>query len=269
MPRPMAVGMRLPSLLCAAGRRPRWLALATALAAIAAPATAQAAGYQNPFTGEQPYVGRTDMGVDVCLTPGQPIQAVGDGVVVGIERNWFEHQPYIFYELTDGPDAGRYVYVAEQITRLASVGQTLQAGDTVARYARKGTCIETGWSAANGATLAQSTTGYSEGQATTAGVSFARFLISLGVPGNFDLVATKPASAQSARRRRHRRHQSTRPAAPTAIVVQPVPTTPPPVIQPAAPAATPAPAQTSGSAAWSAWSGGLVDPGAAGGPWWH
>ena len=58
----------------------------------------------------------------------------------------------------------------------------------MARYARKGTCIETGWSTVDGETQAQATTGYTEGQVTMAGVSFARLLISLGVQGGFDLV---------------------------------------------------------------------------------
>jgi hypothetical protein len=150
---------------------------------------AQAApAYQNPFAGEQPYVGRTDMGVDLCLSPSQPIRAIGGGVVAGVIKNWSQGQPYIWYELTGGADAGKYVYVAEQIRSLARVGQTLRAGDVVARYASKGTCIETGWSTADGETLAQATTGYTEGEATVAGVSFAKFLLTLGVPGEFDLI---------------------------------------------------------------------------------
>ena len=159
-------------------------------APLVAVASAQSAPtpYRNPFSGEQPYVGRTDMGVDLCLSPGDPVRAVGDGVVAGIMRNWAGREPYLWYELTGGADAGRYVYVAEQITNLARVGQTLRAGDVVARYARKGTCIETGWSTASGATLAQATTGYTDGEVTVAGVSFARFLISLGVQGTFDLI---------------------------------------------------------------------------------
>jgi hypothetical protein len=57
----------------------------------------------------------------------------------------------------------------------------MSAGQPVAYYRRSGTCIEMGWSAANGATLAQATTGYHEGQITVAGVSFARFVFRLGV----------------------------------------------------------------------------------------
>ncbi len=147
--------------------------------------------YVNPFPTANYSVGRTDMGVDVCLSAGDPIAAVGNGVVVGIEKDWYANQPFIWYQLTSGPYAGRYVYVAEQITHLPKVGQQLSAGDPVATYATKGSCIEMGWAAADGATLAQSTTGYHEGEVTAAGVSFARFLISLGVQGRFELTAPK------------------------------------------------------------------------------
>lgn len=164
---------------------------------------AQATGYVNPFAGEQPYVGRTDMGVDLCLFPGNPIRAVGDGVVVGIQKNWSQGQPYIWYQLTDGPDAGQYVYVAEQIKDLAHVGQTLQAGDVVARYGNHGTCIETGWSTADGATMAQTTTGYTEGEVTKAGISFAHFLIAVGVQGIFELAAPQSQTARANHKRRH------------------------------------------------------------------
>lgn len=147
-------------------------------------------GYQDPFSGERYFSGRTDMGVDFCLKPGAPIRAIGDGIVVGTSPDWFSYQPYVWYQLVDGPYAGRYVYVAEQITRPVHVGAGLNAGQPVARYKRSGTCIETGWSAADGATLAQATTGYHEGQVTRAGVAFARFLISLGVLGRFELRPT-------------------------------------------------------------------------------
>jgi hypothetical protein len=166
-----------------------------------------AAAYENPFGDLQPYVGRTDMGVDFCLSPGDPIRAVGTGVVAGIMRNWSAKQPYVWYELTTGNHAGDYVYVAEQITDLPRVGQTLKAGDIVARYAKKGTCLETGWSTASGATLAQATTGYTEGQVTVAGVSFARFLISVGVQGTFDLVPAHTSRVEHPSKKKHRAHR--------------------------------------------------------------
>jgi hypothetical protein len=186
-------------------RAARAVLTAATLAAVllgAAAGARAATPYRNPFTGEQPYVGRTDMGVDLCLSPGDPIRAVGDGVVTGIIRNWDEREPYVWYELTSGPSAGRYVYVAEQITGLPQIGQTLRASDVVARYAKKGTCIETGWSAADGETQAQATTGYTEADVTVAGVSFARLLISLGVQGVFDLVPAHTTRVKPG----HKRH---------------------------------------------------------------
>ena len=153
-------------------------------------------GYINPLGGDWYIAGRTDMGVDFCLQPGEPVRAVGDGTVVGISRNWFRRQPYLWYQLVDGPYAGRYVYVAEQVRGLAKIGTQVTAGQPLAYYKKHGTCIEMGWSAFDGATLAQVTTGYYEGQITKAGVSFARFLISLGVQGTFELRPTP-------RRRKH------------------------------------------------------------------
>jgi hypothetical protein len=148
-------------------------------------------GYVNPLGGDRYFTDRTDMGVDFCLTPGEPVRALGDGVVVGIAPNWFRHQPYLWYQLLDGPAAGRYVYVAEQIRGLARIGTLLSAGQPLGYYKKSGTCIEMGWSAASGATWAQITTGYHEAQITRAGVSFARFLRSLGVQGPFELKPTR------------------------------------------------------------------------------
>ena len=145
-------------------------------------------GYVDPLGGDRYITGRTDMGVDFCLAPGEPIRALGDGVVVGIWPDWFRHQPYIWYQLLDGPYAGRYVYVAEQIRHLARIGTQLTTGQPLAYYKKSGTCLETGWSAANGSTLAHVTTGYTEGQVTRSGVSFAHFLSSLGVQGPFEFT---------------------------------------------------------------------------------
>src|ERR1700759_4283922 len=115
--------------------------LAAVLLAGAASAHA-ATPYQNPFNGLQHYVGGTDMAVALCLPPGDPIRALGAGVVTGIIRNWDGREPYVWYELTSGPSAGQYVYVAEQITGLPKIGQTLGAGDGISRYAQQGTWIE-------------------------------------------------------------------------------------------------------------------------------
>lgn len=164
-------------------------ALLSTTATMSIPAAVSASnGYVNPLRGDRYVTGRTDMGVDFCLVPGEPIRALGDGVVVGIFPNWFRHQPYVWYRLIDGPYAGRFVYVAEQITGLARVGAYVRAGQPVAYYKRSGTCIETGWASPKGSTLAHITSGYREGQVTPSGVAFARFLISMGVHGPFELT---------------------------------------------------------------------------------
>lgn len=240
------------------------------LALGAFPSLAQAAaGYVSPFAAPGYLVGRTDMGVDVCLSPGDPIAAVGDGIVIGIQRNWFGRQPYLWYELTSGPYAGRFVYVAEQITDLARVGQHLAGGQAIATYARRGTCIETGWAAADGQTLASATTGYSEGQVTSAGISFARFLISLGVQGAFELTAPRAARAPGPARTgsgrvgagrkvvSSRRHASRRPTPPAPTCCRPSGgAASGPIITGGAAWSASAPAATGPSAAPGAASGG-------------
>lgn len=135
-------------------------------------------GYVNPLPGFTK--GRTDQGVDYSAKAGTPIRAIGNGKVLGIEPNWFQGQPYVYYRLTDGPQAGKVVYVAEQITPQVKPGQTVRAGQRIGVYAPSGTGIETGFGTASGATQARVTSGYSEGQETPAGVQARKFLASLG-----------------------------------------------------------------------------------------
>jgi len=134
-----------------------------------------AKGYVNPIPGA--VIGRTDMGVDANLKPGAPILAIGNSRVVAISPNWYKGQPYVQLQLLDGPQKGRMYYVAEQIAPTVKPGQTLRAGQPIGRYASSGTGIEIGWgSPTPGRTLAQATTGYSEGQVTPAGQQFRSFL---------------------------------------------------------------------------------------------
>jgi hypothetical protein len=123
--------------------------------------------------------GRTDQGVDARMPVGAPILAPSRVKVLAIIPNWFAGQPLVYFELLNGPDAGRIQYVAEQITDLAPAG-VLQQGQPIARFARSGTDIEYGWSTVNGVTLARATTGYAEGQVTPAGRSIRAWLNGLG-----------------------------------------------------------------------------------------
>lgn len=141
-------------------------------------------GYANPFAGARGLTpGRTDQGVDYSgLSPGDPIAAVADSKIIGITPNWYNGQPAIFTEILTGPDAGKFVYYAEQLDPTVQVGDIVHAGQQIATYAATGTGLELGWAANSSQTLAAATTGYQEGEATPAGQSFRNFLAQLGVP---------------------------------------------------------------------------------------
>jgi hypothetical protein len=123
---------------------------------------------------------RTDQGVDASMPVGAPILAPSTVKVLAIIPNWYAGQPLVYFELLNGPDAGKVQYVAEQITSIAPGGSIVQQGQPIARFAASGTGIEYGWSTLNGVTLARATTGYEEGQVTPAGQSIRAWLNSLG-----------------------------------------------------------------------------------------
>jgi hypothetical protein len=136
-------------------------------------------GYINPLryvTGWE----RTDQGVDATMPVGAPILAPGKVKILAVEPDWYAGQPLVYWELLDGPDAGKVQYVAEQITNIAKPGSILQQGQTIAQFAPSGTAIEFGWSTVNGITLAMATTGYEEGQITPAGRAIRAWLNALG-----------------------------------------------------------------------------------------
>ena len=148
------------------------------------PPPASSGAYVNPLPAAA-HIGRTDMGVDANMNPGDPIVAPGNSRVLGITPNWYRGQPYVALQLLDGPMKGHNYYLAEQITPNVSVGQIVQVGQPIAHYAASGTGIEMGWAGANWEqTLAQATSGYSEGEQTAAGGSFRDFLDGLGHDGS-------------------------------------------------------------------------------------
>jgi hypothetical protein len=123
---------------------------------------------------------RTDQGVDAIMPVGAPILAPCRIKILAIEPNWYAGQPLVYWELLEGPDAGRVQFVAEQITAIAPPGSILQQGQPIARFAPSGTAIEFGWATPNGVTLARATTGYEEGHFTPAGSSIRAWLNALG-----------------------------------------------------------------------------------------
>jgi hypothetical protein len=137
------------------------------------------ARYINPLQYVSVW-GRTDQGIDATMPVGAPILAPCRVKILGVLPDWYAGQPLVYYELLEGPDAGKMQYVSEQITGIAPVGSVVQQGQPIARYAASGTAIEFGWATLSGVTLAKATTGYTEGQATPAGLAVRAWLNSLG-----------------------------------------------------------------------------------------
>lgn len=158
---------------------------------------ASAAGsYANPFAHTQGLVARRiDMGVDY---DGQSeIDALGDARITfagtGIGGNWTCNTPEnggVVYQLQDGPDRKRYVYVTEDIIPSVSAGQEVGAGQQIGTFAPVGGtgCIEIGF--ASGSTPSpearllhqQATSGDAGANQTYCGQQMSDLLVSTGAP---------------------------------------------------------------------------------------
>lgn len=97
----------------------------------------------------------------------------------------------VVYKLLAGPFAGRYVYVAEDVTATVRAGQTVRHGQRIAILHPGSDNMETGWAAGRGAeTLAikrghQCTCGDPGGWSSIEGQNFDRLLVWLGAPSGF------------------------------------------------------------------------------------
>ena len=143
-------------------------------------------GYANPLAGAVVKPERIDQGVDYAGSG--TLAAIGAGRVTYLatsESGW--PGAFIEYQLSDGPDAGRYVYYAEAVSPAAGlhVGETLSAGQPVA-HASGG--IEIGWGSGVGTQpLAQALGQWSSGSdssnvASPAGKDFSALIAQLGGP---------------------------------------------------------------------------------------
>ncbi len=102
--------------------------------------------YTNPLVAVQRLgQGRIDQGVDYAGRG--PILALGSGKVIRAsnhDRGWPGHG-WLLYRLLQGRFAGRYVYVAENITVDVRTGQTVTAGEKIAILHDAYPDMETGW----------------------------------------------------------------------------------------------------------------------------
>ena len=150
-----------------------------------------ASGYLNPLRAVSGLVPeRVDQGVDFAGTG--PVYAIGDAVVtdaMGANSGW-PGGGWVSYQLTDGPDAGLVVYVAEDVTPTVQAGQHVSSATVIANMYNGGDGIETGWAAAQTSLTAESQMPEAGGIGaggpfpTMVGLSFDGLLQSLGVPAS-------------------------------------------------------------------------------------
>lgn len=141
--------------------------------------------YLNPFRNVGALVPeRVDQGVD--FSGSGPVYALGDGIVTNATAysgGW--HGGWITYQLTDGPDAGLMVYLAENVTPTVVVGQHVTPSTVIGNMFEGGDGIETGWSQASGLSAESQLTeagaiGGGGPFPTLVGVNFDELLVSLG-----------------------------------------------------------------------------------------
>jgi len=156
-----------------------WAAPAFAARVHHRPHAASADHYVNPFTDPAWGPARTDMGVDWIPNKPLPVLAVGNAVILGVDR----HAPwpggkFIYYQLLDGSHAGDIIYVAEHLSQMINAGTHVNAGQKIAEALPGYPYIEMGWADRYGSPIAYPC--YHEGQQTRSGKRMARFVESLG-----------------------------------------------------------------------------------------
>jgi hypothetical protein len=146
-------------------------------------------GYVNPLAHASVTPERIDQGVD--YSGSGPLDALGDGKItyVGTSNTGWPGA-FIEFRLLNGPDAGRYVFYAEDIRPVSGlhVGQKVNAGQQLATIYQGGSGIELGWGANKGTETYARAHGQwssyddSHNVATPAGKDFSALLSSLGAP---------------------------------------------------------------------------------------
>jgi hypothetical protein len=144
--------------------------------------------YLNPLRNVSGLIAeRVDMGAD--FAGSGPVYALGDGVITNATAasGGWPGGGWITYRLTDGPDAGLMVYVAEDVTPTVQTGQHVTSSTVIANMFNGGDGIETGWAMPDGASAESEMPeagGISGGGPfpTMVGLSFEGLLTSLGVP---------------------------------------------------------------------------------------
>ncbi len=142
--------------------------------------------YQNPLRSVSNLSPeRIDQGVDYSGTG--PVYALGPGRITYVNApngsGWGPNNIFIEEQLTSGPAAGLYSYVAECINPTVTVGETVTTNTVIGNMINCGYGIETGW--ANG--ISDIAAGASQfngtvGNSTAYGINYSELLASLGAP---------------------------------------------------------------------------------------
>ena len=145
-------------------------------------------GYQNPLRDVSGLVPeRIDMGVD--FGGSGPVYALGNAVITnatGTSGGW-PGGGWITYKLTDGPDAGLTVYLAEDVSPAVQVGQHVSSATVIATMFAGSAGIETGWAQQSGLSAESQlpeagSVGGNGPFPTRIGLNFEELLQSVGVP---------------------------------------------------------------------------------------
>jgi hypothetical protein len=153
------------------------------------PPTPAPQGYVNPLAHASVTPERIDQGVDYAGSG--PLDALGDGQItyVGTSNTGWPGA-FIEFRLLNGPDSGRYVYYAEDVTPAQGlhVGQTVSAGQAIATIYQGSDGIEIGWGAGVGTETYAAAHGQwspsddADSVPTPSGESFSALIASLGGP---------------------------------------------------------------------------------------
>ena len=148
--------------------------------------------YTNPFSAVHGLApGRIDMGVDyggrgriLALGAGTVLMASDD------DPGWPDGG-WLMYRLSAGPFAGKYVYVAENITVRVRPGQHIETGATIATLHLAYPHLETGWAAGRGDSTLAELDGHQcpcsdpGGWSSIEGRNFNQLLMVLGAPSGY------------------------------------------------------------------------------------
>ena len=158
--------------------------------------------YVNPLRAVRGLeASRIDMGVD--YSGAGPVLAIGTARVVfakqdvsGPESCWGKTcappgSGMVVYRLLDGPFAGKYVYIVENITVRVRKGETVQAGQRIAVLHEGSPNLEIGWAAGRGAETLAVARGHEcactdpGGWSSIEGRNFDHLLMWLGAPSGY------------------------------------------------------------------------------------